>query len=191
MLFRSLPVNIGVRSTFDFDFNLSGNLYLSGIVGVESQQQTAQTIGYNMTNPTGAENSSANYLNTGLYNYIGAQTSNVYSVSKTSSIFTEWTLALPDQLSITAGVGMSNMDILLSNKQVTGKNTTPTNQPVSAIYDNMFSPRVAVNKIFSKQVSAYASYSKGYKAPVSSYFYIPLTGQLNSGLKPEIGRAHV
>lgn len=51
----------------------------------------------------------------------------------------------------------------------------------------MWSPHVAVNKVFSKAVSAYVSYNKGYKAPVSSYFYIPTTGQINSVLKPEFG----
>ncbi|HTF28161.1 MAG TPA: TonB-dependent receptor, partial [Flavitalea sp.] len=49
-------------------------------------------------------------------------------------------------------------------------------------------------------ISVYASYSKGYKAPVSSYFYIttpvvttpptPATGRLNSELKPEIGNQY-
>ena len=46
----------------------------------------------------------------------------------------------------------------------------------------------------------YASYSKGYKAPVSSYFYIttpavttpatPATGRVNEVLKPEIGNQY-
>jgi iron complex outermembrane receptor protein len=49
------------------------------------------------------------------------------------------------------------------------------------------SPHFAINKVFSEKVSAYVSYSKGYKAPVSSYFFIPFTGQLNTGLKSEIG----
>ena len=48
-------------------------------------------------------------------------------------------------------------------------------------------PHVAVNKVFSKQMSVYVAYSKGYKAPVSSYLFIPTTGALNTGLKPEVG----
>jgi iron complex outermembrane receptor protein len=51
----------------------------------------------------------------------------------------------------------------------------------------MVSPHIAVNKVFSKEISLYASYSKGYKAPVSSYFFIPYNGQVNTNLKPEIG----
>jgi iron complex outermembrane receptor protein len=51
----------------------------------------------------------------------------------------------------------------------------------------MLSPHVAINKVFNKSFSLYASYSKGYKAPVSSYFFIPATGKLNTGLNPEVG----
>jgi iron complex outermembrane recepter protein len=182
-----LPMNVGIRSTFDLDFKLSNSTRLTGITGVESQRQNAQTIAYAMTDPvSGKNNDPANYLATGVYNYISAQTSNVYAVSKTTSVFTDWTLALPSQLSITAGVGISNMNIELNNRLVTGSNTTPTNRALSKFYGDLISPRFAINKVFLKQISAYFSYSKGYKAPVSSYFYIPLTGQLNSDLKPEV-----
>jgi iron complex outermembrane receptor protein len=50
-----------------------------------------------------------------------------------------------------------------------------------------------VNKVFNKALSLYASYSKGFKAPVSAYFFIPYatgvnnTGIVNTGLKPEEG----
>ena len=63
-------------------------------------------------------------------------------------------------------------------------------------YKNMVSPHVAINKVFSKMASVYASYSRGYKAPVSAYFFTPIpavtgggaaTAQIDSLLKPEIG----
>jgi iron complex outermembrane recepter protein len=181
-----LPMNIGIRSTFDLDFKLSNSVRLTGVTGVESQRQNAQTIGYAMTDPVSGKNSDpANYLSTGVYNFIGAQTSNLYAVSKTTSLFTEWTLGLPPEISITAGVGMSTMNIELNNKSfASAASTVP--RFISGSYDNMISPRFAINKVFSKQASAYFSYSKGYKAPVSSYFWIPLTGQLNTNLKPEV-----
>lgn len=181
-----LPMNIGLRSTFDFDIKLSEAARLTGITGVESQRQNAQTIGYAMTDPvSGKNNDPTNYLNTGVYNFIGAQTSNLYAVSRTTSLFTEWTLGLPNEFSVTAGAGLSTMNIDLNNRTFTSATSTVP-RFVSASYDNMVSPRLALNKVFSKQASAYVSYSKGYKAPVSSYFWIPLTGQLNTGLKPEV-----
>ena len=57
-------------------------------------------------------------------------------------------------------------------------------------YENLFSPHAAINKVFSKQVSVYASYSQGYKAPVSSYFFVPVSaaiGFIDSTLEPEKG----
>ena len=183
-----LPTNFGLRSTLNTDFQLSEGVALTGLTGIETQRQNAQTIGYAMTDPvSGKNNDPTNFNNTGVYNYIGAQTSNVYAVTKTTSLFSEWTLALPYSVSITAGVGVSNMGIDLNNRLVTASNTTPTNATISKTYDNLVSPHFAINKVFGKQVSTYFSYSKGYKTPVSSYFYIPLTGQLNSDLKPEIG----
>jgi iron complex outermembrane receptor protein len=170
------PINFGFRSTFDTKFNLSDQLNLSGITGIEMQQQYAQIIGYNMVaNPA----SSVAYWN------IGAMRSNQSTISATSSLFTEWTLQMPKDLSMTVGLGYSNMHIELNDKFYVAANTNPTN--FSTSYNGMVSPHVALNKIINKSVSVYAAYSKGYKAPVSSYFFIPTTGKLNTGLKPEIG----
>ncbi|CAN5239803.1 TonB-dependent receptor [soil metagenome] len=178
-------INYGVRSTFDTRFKLSDKIVLSGITGVEAQMQNAQTLGYPMVvdsfDPSG-------------YNIIGALRSNQYTISKTLSAFTEWTLALPYDFSLTAGIGYSVLDIQLNDRFYAGSNNNPSNpnavrKPTqfNATYGSMFSPHVAINKVISKQASVYASFSTGYKAPVSSYFFIPLTGQVLTNLKPEHG----
>lgn len=176
------PFNFGLRSTFNFRFNLGDEITLSGITGVEAQRQYAQTLAYAMTtnnaNPTG-------------YNIIGNMRSNQTSINSTYSIFTQWTLALPHQYSITAGVGSSNMNIMLYDKlylpanNVPG-NTVPTTYAVN--YTNMLSPSVALSKLVNKNLSLYASYTQGFKAPVSSNIYTPLAGTVNTGLKPELGQ---
>lgn len=175
------PINFGLRSTVDMRFALNEKFALSGIAGVEAQSQLATTIGYTMvvdsTDPLG-------------YNIIGSLRSNQATRSRTASYFTEWTLTMPYDISVTAGIGMSVMDIELNDRvYVASNNSTTNHKPTSyeATYNDMLSPHFAVNKVFSKQVSVYASYSKGYKAPVSSYFFIPTTGQVNTGLKPEVG----
>ena len=170
------PINYGFRSTMDTKFNLMDGLSLSGITGIEMQQQYAQTIGYNMVaNPTSAS----------AYWNIGAMKSNQSTITSTASLFTEWTLQMAKDLSITAGIGYSNMRIDLSDKFYVATNTNPTKFATS--YNGMYSPHIAINKVINKSVSVYAAYSKGYKAPVSSYFFIPATGKLNTGLRPEIG----
>ncbi len=179
-----LPLNYGLRSTVDMKFPLKKGFDLSGLVGVELQRQNAQTIGYGMVvnnaDPLG-------------YNMIGSSTSNKYSETSTSSIFSQWVLKMPYDFSFTAGLGMSTMSIdlydrfYLAAQNPTNTATAATPTRYSAFYGDMFSPTIALNKVISKQLSVYVSYSKGYKAPVSSYFFIPTTGQVNTGLKPEIG----
>jgi iron complex outermembrane receptor protein len=92
---------------------------------------------------------------------------------------------MPKEFTITTGIGTSNMRIELNDKFYVAANTNPTN--FSTSYLAMLSPHFAINKVFNKLISLYASYSKGYKAPVSSYFFIPTTGKLNTDLKPEMG----
>ncbi len=170
------PVNYGIRSTFDMKFSLGEGVTLSGIAGVEAQAQYAQTIGYNMVQNPSDPNG---------YWIVGAMRSNQYTKSSTGSLFTEWSLAFKHDFSVTAGIGASNMHIELNDRFYVANSTKPTQYKND--YNGLVSPHIAVNKVFSKQLSVYASYSKGYKAPVSSYFFIPTTGQVNTGLKPEIG----
>ncbi len=182
-----LPVNYGLRSTFDVKFDINENMKLSGITGTETQQQNAQTLGYPMLKDS---------FNLTGYNILGTIRSNQYTISQTTSLFTEWTLALPNDISLTAGIGSSTMGIELNDRLYNAANNNPsknarlTPPQYSANYEGMVSPHVAVNKVFDKKISVYASYSKGYKAPVSGYFFIPVTGQLNTNLKAEVGNQY-
>lgn len=188
-------INYGLRSVFNTTFQLSDKVTLSGITGVEAQRQDAQTIGYNMKqNPK--DTGSVWKYGISPYWVINTNTSNVATVSKTSSLFTEWTLGLPKDFSVTAGIGSSRMDIELNDRFNAELATRPSKYDTT--YKSMVSPHFAINKVFNKQVSVYVSYSKGYKAPVSSYFFIttpavatvpatPATGRVNEVLKPEVG----
>ncbi len=180
--------NFGLRSTFDTKFSFKGGISLSGITGIETQRQNATTIGYGMGKDP--RDTAANwYWGNPYYWILNASTSNVYAEESTTSLFTEWTLALPKDFSVTAGIGVSNMKIKLDDRFYVANKITH----FDTSYKGMVSPHIAINKVFSKQLSAYVSYSKGYKAPVSSYFYIPwsatnsATGVIDHNLKPEIG----
>lgn len=176
------PVNFGFITSFNTKFDLKNNLGLSGITGMEAQRQNAQTVGYGMADPQGVSHV---WKMGDPYFIITASTSNKFTTTSTASYFTEWTLSLPQDLSITAGVGYSAMRIHLNDRFYVANSTLP--RTFDTAYKNMVSPHVAINKVFSKEVSVYAAYSKGYKAPTSSYFYIPATGQIVKDLKPEIG----
>jgi iron complex outermembrane receptor protein len=180
--------NLGLRSTFTTKFNFLHNTSLNGLTGVETQRQNATTIGYGMGKDP-RDTATNWYWGNPYYYVINAMTSNVYTTTSTTSLFTEWTLSLQKDLSITAGVGLSNMKLVLDDRfYVVNK---PTHFDTS--YKGMVSPHVAINKVFNKHFSAYVSYSKGYKAPVTSYMYIPFSatnsasGVIDNHLKPEIG----
>lgn len=187
-------INYGIRSTFQTRFNLSDNITLNGVTGIEWQNQIAQTIGYSMKKDP-FDTASTWVLGVNPYWVINAASSNVYTVANTKSLFSEWTLNLPEEFSITAGIGSSTQGLLLNDRFNTALTTKPSN--FDTTYKNMVSPHIAINKVFNKHFSIFASYSKGYKAPVSSYFYIttpavttpatPATGSLNRLLHPEIG----
>lgn len=191
------PVNVGMRSTLNITIPIKNSISLSGITGLEMQKQIAQTIGYGMIDPQGTAHANSWKLGDP-YFIIGSTaagsngiTSNKYTTTANSSLFSEWTLSLPSDLSVIAGIGVSRMLINLNDRYYVPTNTQSTT--FDTTYKAMVSPHFAINKIFNQHFSTYFSYSKGYKAPVSSYFYLPFvasaptsTGIINQGLKPEI-----
>lgn len=175
------PLNYGFRSVFEKKFDLAEKVSLSGITGIEAQEMHAQIAGYRM---------GADSTNLSGYNIITALKSNEVTASGTYSYFTQWTLSLPMQLSLTAGLGVSNMKIRLEDRLWGLSNNQPGNESKRIYensYTNLLSPTLAINKKLSSDASVYASYSTGYKAPVSSNILIATTGELNTGLKPEKG----
>jgi iron complex outermembrane receptor protein len=174
--------NVGVRSSFTTKITLQKNLSLNGLTGIETQYQRANTIGYNMKqNPL---DTTSNGWSIGKpYWVINVITSNVYAATSTTSLFTEWTLELPNDLSFTAGVSTNSMLISLEDRLNPATATKPSY--FDTTYKSMVSPHLAINKVFNKNFSVYASYSTGYKAPASSYFYVPTIGKVNDVLNPE------
>jgi iron complex outermembrane receptor protein len=178
-------VNYGFRTSFDAKIPVTDKVVLNGITGMEIQRQNAQTVGYSMKADPNDPNPTTYTYGVSPYWVINANTSNVAFVTQPTSFFTEWTLGLPQDLSVSAGIGYSSQKINLEDRFRAITTTYPGH--FEKTYKGMWSPHLAVNKVFNKVVSAYASYSKGYKAPVSSYFFIPTTGILDNDLKPEHG----
>ena len=87
-----LPLNYGLRTTVDITVALKNGARLSGITGLEIQEQRAAVMGYNMV---------ANPVNPAAYWIIGTMRSHVSTISSTGSYFTEWTLGLKNSWSVT------------------------------------------------------------------------------------------
>jgi iron complex outermembrane receptor protein len=189
-------MNVGYRSVLDTKFNLTEKITLSGVTGIESQRQIANTMGYSMKqNPNDAGTTWT--LGVNPYWVINAATSNVYTIASTTSLFSEWTLGFPKDLSLTGGLGSSVLRLTLNDRFNAALPTRPAD--FDKTYRNMVSPHVALNKVFNKKISVFANYSVGYKTPMTSYFYIttpavattpptPATGSLNNVLEPELGK---
>jgi iron complex outermembrane receptor protein len=170
------PINYGLRSVINTNYKFNDGMALTGITGIETQHQYNPLVSYRMTaNPSDPDG----------YNVIGNLKGNKMITTGTTALFTQWSLALPSDWLLTAGLGLSDMKIQLEDRMYDSNSTNPT--VYKSKYIGLVSPHVAINKILSDKVSIYASYSKGYKAPVSSYFYIPYTGEVNKDLKSEIG----
>src|SRR5258705_6440083 len=195
-------VNYGFRTSFDTKFSVGNSTTLSGITGMEVQRQDAQITGYNMKADPSDPNPGGPWIfGTSPYWIVNAVTSNNAFVTTPTAYFTEWTLGLQNDLSITAGIGLSTQRILLDDRFNSPNATVARPAHFDTSYNNMWSPHVAINKVINKNVSVYAAYSRGYKAPVSSYFFIatpqigtppnagsaPATARINEILKPEKG----
>ena len=187
-------INYGLRSAINTKFPLTDEISLSGVTGIEVQQQVAQVVGYNMKQSP-LDSASTWVYGVNPYWVINANTSNVYATSTNQHLFSEWTLSLPHDFSILGGLGVSQMHLNLNDRFNAAILTRPAT--FDTTYNGMVAPHFAINKVINKQLSVYASYSTGFKAPTSSYFYIttpavtkpvtPATGSLNHVLSPEQG----
>lgn len=174
-------LSYGLRSTFDFYFKLGDKMALKGTTGIEAQRTGTTATAYKM----GADSTDLDGYNTIL---------SVKTIGETQStatnIFSQWVLSLPMKFDFTAGIGYNRMDMSYTDRLWATSNNAPGNtvpKTYSATYSDMLSPTIALNKMILSNYSVYASYSIAYKAPVSSYFYIPQTGEVNTGLLPEKG----
>ncbi len=176
-----VPENYGLRSVFASRFALGRQVDLAGLTGIEVQKMNAQTIGYGM---------GPDSTNLAGYNVITSLRSDQATTNSTVSYFTQWTLELPRQISVTAGVGVSNLHLRLEDRLWGLSNNHPGNTRLPVYEkkdDNLVSPSVAINKTLNRVASVYAAYSTAYKAPVSGNILISTTGELNTGLTPERG----
>jgi len=193
-----LAVNYGFRTSFETRFKMGARSTITGVTGVEVQRQDAQSFGYAMKkNPT---DTASVWVMGRPYWIVDTANSNNAFVTTPTSYFTEWTMALPEDITISAGIGVSRQSIILDDRFNSRLVTATRPVHFDTVYKRMVSPHLAINKVFNKNISVYASYSVGYKAPVSSYFFITTpqigsspnpaalpTGRVNGVLKPEKG----
>lgn len=174
------PLDAGFRGVLGYRNEFDNHLVISGSTGLEAQTQQDLRIGYSMgtdsTNPDG-------------YNVIKSIKGIQAIHSTTSTLFTQWKVRTAKKWTAKVGVGYSTMNIKMEDRLWSLSNNSPGNTypaTFEATYNNMVSTEAAILKSFRNH-NFRARYSTSYKAPTASYFYIPVTGEVNKGLKPEKG----
>jgi len=159
--------NFGARTQFGFSGLLGTNTGVGGTLGASVQQSNLTTNGVFIVpappfpeRPTDQENGAT-----------------------ASSIFTEWSFALPQAVTITAGASLNKNQFNIRNLLNAGT-LFDTTQVQSRSFDWDFDPRIAVSKEIHGNALVYASVSGGYTPPLLSNA-VASDGTVDLNLEPE------
>ncbi|HEX6815309.1 MAG TPA: TonB-dependent receptor [Gemmatimonadaceae bacterium] len=159
--------NFGARTQFGFSGQLGASTGVGGTLGASVEQSNLTSNGVFIVpappfpeRPTDQENSAT-----------------------ASSIFTEWSFALPEAVTITAGASLNRNRFSIRNLLNAGM-LFDTTQVQSRSFDWDFDPRIAVSKEIHGTALVYASVSGGYTPPLLSNA-VASDGTVDLGLKPE------
>jgi iron complex outermembrane receptor protein len=159
--------NFGARTQFGFTGQLGASTGVGGTLGASVQQSNLTSNGVFIIpappfpeRPTDQENSAT-----------------------ASSIFTEWSFALPQAVTITAGASLNKNQFSIRNMLDAGT-LFDTTQVQSRSFDWDFDPRITLSKEIHGNALVYASVSGGYTPPLLSNS-VASDGTVDLGLKPE------
>ncbi len=159
--------NFGARTQFGFSGQLGASTGVGGTLGASVEQSNLTSNGVFIIpappfpeRPTDQENSAT-----------------------ASSIFTEWSFALPQAVTITAGASLNRNRFSIRNLLNAGT-LFDTTQVQSRSFDWDFDPRIAVSREIRGTALVYASVSGGYTPPLLSNA-VASDGTVDLGLKPE------
>ncbi|QHL89143.1 TonB-dependent receptor [Nibribacter ruber] len=166
----NMAYNLGGRTEFNFNFAnvLQG---LTGTVGGEYQK----TISFRKTNALGAGGT------------LGGITADLEVSAMQYSAFTEWNLQLPLDFTLIAGLSANRVEYGITDKLTNSANPTHADLSGYKKFDAVVTPRAALQKLVTPNVTAYASVSQGYSPPSATTVVVPQAGRVLTNLKPEQG----
>jgi len=159
--------NFGARTQFGFSGQFGASTGVGGTLGASVQQSNLTSNGVFIVpappfpeRPTDQENAAT-----------------------ASSLFTEWSFALPQAFTITAGASLNKNQFNIRNMLNAGT-LFDTTQVSSETFGWEFDPRIAVSKEIRGNALVYASVSAGYAPPLLSNV-VASDGTVDLNLKPE------
>ena len=162
-------MNFGGRTEFHYNHQWK-KIGIEAIVGGEYQKTSGVYRSYKMYGGV-----------------LGDHTSDNFIATQQANIFTQWNILLPKSIKVTAGLSSNFLNYNISDKLANSSNPTHNDASGEKNFAPILTPRLAVQKVFNKHISAYVNASKGYSPPTASNVVIPYTGQVNTSLKSEIG----
>lgn len=115
----------------------------------------------------------------------GPITTDLETHTQQYSLFSQWDLAMPHDVTLTAGASANFIEYQLVDRLTNTGNPTHLDLTGRKTFDPVVTPRLALRKGFGSDLSLYVSLSQGYTPPTSSDAVIGFTGEANTGLKPE------
>ncbi len=162
----------GARTKFTFSPKL-GSVQSRFTLGDEFQYENVLGNTFDITNDI-----------PGTWPETGALQSSQVVISKSNNLFSQAEFDLPAGFLFTAGASYNNLSYNVTD--LVPQSATHTNYTGIVNFDAAFSPRVALVKKISENVSAHASVSNGYSPPTTSEAR-NADGSFNKTLKAESG----
>lgn len=159
--------NFGARTAFGYSASLGEATSITGTLGAFIQRSNLTTNGVFIVpappypeRPTDQEN-----------------------YATTTSLFTEWSIALPHEVTATVGASLNKNQFGIHN-MLQNNQLFDTTQTQARDFGWAFTPRIAVSKTFRGNALVYASVSAGYTPPLLSNT-VASDGTVDLSLKPE------
>ena len=163
----NLALNFGGRTAFNLLFG-EPSLGAAGVIGGEIQQTNSFKKSYNLNNGV-----------------LGGIRGDLQVVALQASIFSQWDLLLPYEITLTAGASLNFVHYNIKDRLANSANPSHPDQSGIKDFTPVITPRVALLKAFGRRVSIYGQVSQGYTPPGSGSVVIPAIGAVNTDLKPE------
>lgn len=157
----------GARAVMNTRFAPNGHA-VNGVSGVDFEQTNQFAKGYPYSNKVQ-----------------GGITTDLETRTMQYSAFSQWDVALPASLILTAGASLNFIEYGIKDRLTNTANPNHRDLTGRKVYDPVVMPRASLLRMFGNDQSVYASVSQGFTPATSSDAVIPFTGEANERLKPE------
>lgn len=162
--------NYGSRTEFNLNFLKGRKVSIQGTIGGEFIKSNSFRKTYSLVQGTP-----------------NALTTDLQIASMQYSAFMQWDVKLPSNFILTLGGAYNFIEYGITDRLTLLTLPTHRDQSGYKSYTPVFTPRVALQKSITENISVYGNVSQGYSPPTPAQSVIPVTGQVNKELKPEIG----